>query len=77
MFVKLYFLSQTYAVYVAGARIACVILAHAAGPVMFHGYFKSTCMYIVQTIQYEVFQELDIPLPADFDYYRNTFLKQC
>ena len=42
-------------------RVACVILAHAASRVKFHGYFEST-----STKQYsKIFQELRIHLLAD------------
>ena len=46
-----------------GARtpVDCAILAHAASRVTFHGYF----VYLNQTIQDKLFQELRIHLSAD------------
>ena len=46
-------------------QVACVILAHAASRMMFHGYFKSTCTKQYTTM---LFQKLRIHLPADSYY---------
>ena len=73
MFTKFYFLSQTYAICSpqsemlrrssSQARVARVILAHAASFMTFHGY--------VMSIQDKVFSELRIHLPA------NSYLSSC
>ena len=56
MFTKFYFLSQTnHAIRGARAWVACVMLAYAASGVIF----------LVIIMQYKVFVELGIHLPAD------------
>ena len=43
-------------------RVACVVMAHAASHVMFHGYFESTFTKQYST---KVFQKLMIHLSSD------------